>query len=87
VLRIAIFAPVVDENWHDGELAVRLIKRLLCDEEPGPELLENGVGLSIEALKLLAAPVPYWIENEWYTTHEQRKNQPPQSRHNNGARV
>src|SRR5258705_11828553 len=35
VLRIAVFAPLVDKNWHDGELVVWLIKHLLCDEEPG----------------------------------------------------
>jgi hypothetical protein len=33
---IAIFAPLVDENWYDGKpVIIRLIKHLLCDEESG----------------------------------------------------
>jgi len=40
VLRIAISAPLVDENWHDGKLVVRLIKHLFCDEDPNLTLEE-----------------------------------------------
>src|SRR5713101_2367490 len=35
VLRIPVFAALVDENWHDGELLVRLKEHLFYGQKPG----------------------------------------------------
>src|SRR5258708_5544949 len=55
VLRIAIPAPLVDENWHDGKLVVRLIKHLFCDEEPGRAIGVRG-GIIDRSTEVPASP-------------------------------
>src|SRR3981189_1694131 len=54
VLRIAIPAPLVDENWHYGKLGVRLIKPLFCDEDLLPTYRVQAVTRAEIAVELKA---------------------------------